>query len=371
MNSQTQTSLKLAIRKLIHSSQVKPEAVEEIVKAVENEQVTDEYWENLFNNEGADIGIKQKIYSPQMVRLMTIRAMVLPETLPQLLAWLNIQPGKKVDENQMMSLELQSKITGYLKEQIKEKIIQGIDLLMIKLLKKQITPEILASFFQMEGSIWNVCYQDYVKIINYGLNVTPKSEMLNSLMDNLSDISNNLSNNLTYYYLDNLSDISNNLSNNLTYYYPMAKLFELLAEYKLAAYFYQVSCGEVPQNILSKMSLDPQTYKDRDSGIIIYGLYITRKATKIELMSMQMIDFMSYIKRGIIDWAGKIFNVLKFVILGIIAITITIGKLIFQVLLFLFYASICLAFFGFALQNFGVFFILVVIYLIAAGSNNN
>ncbi|MBD2134612.1 hypothetical protein H6F47_19800 [Sphaerospermopsis sp. FACHB-1094] len=59
MNSQTQTSLKLAIRKLIHSSQVKPEAVEEIVKAVENEQVTAEYWENLFNNEGADIGIKE------------------------------------------------------------------------------------------------------------------------------------------------------------------------------------------------------------------------------------------------------------------------------------------------------------------------
>ncbi|GCL36212.1 hypothetical protein SR1949_13140 [Sphaerospermopsis reniformis] len=307
MNSQTQTSLKLAIRKLIHSSQVKPEAVEEIVKAVENEQVTDEYWENLFNNEGADIGIKEKIYSPQMVRLMTIRAMVLPETLPQFLAWLNIQPGKKPDENQMMSLGFQSQMSAYLNELIKEEIIQGIDLLMIKLLKKQITPEILASFFQMEGSIWNVCYQDYVKIINHGLNVTPKSEMLNSRMDNLSDI-------------------SNNLSNNLTYYYPMAKLFELLAEYKLAAYFYQVSCGEVPQNILSKISLDPQTYKDRDSGIIIYGLYITRKATKIELMSMQMIELMIYIKHGIIYWYGKIFNLLKSLFLAIIAITITLIK---------------------------------------------
>lgn len=364
MNSQT--SLKVAIRKLIHSSQVKPEAVEEIVKAVENEQVTNEYWENLFNNEGADIAIKQKIYSPQLVRLMTLRAIVIPETLPQFLAWLNIQPGKKPDENQTVSLEFQSKITGYLKEQI----IYGIEFLLLELLKEQITPESLACLFQLKGSIWNAYYQDFVSIIKDDVNLIGQAknkykyfcllklnpQILNTLINNLVNIQRARSNDLKYY---------------CPYYYPLAKLFELLQEYKLAAYFYQVSCGEVPKNILSKMSLDPQTYKDRDSGIIIYGLYITRKATKIELMSMQMIDFMSYIKRGIIDWAGKIFNVLKFVILGIIAITITVIKWIFQVLLFLFYASIVLACLAFALQNFGVFFILLVIYLIGAGSKNN
>jgi hypothetical protein len=157
----------------------------------------------------------------------------------------------------------------------------------------------------------------------------------------------------------------------LIYYKPLGKLFELLAEYKLAAYFYQVSCGEVPQNILSKMSLDPQTYKYHYSGIIVYGMDITRKKTDIELMSVQIVDFMSYIKQGIIHWSGQILNVLKSLILGIIAITITIIQWIFQGLLFLFYASICLLCFAFALQNFGVFFILLVIYLIAAGSNNN
>ncbi|MBE9055328.1 hypothetical protein IQ237_04615 [Sphaerospermopsis sp. LEGE 08334] len=288
MNSQTQTSLKLAIRKLIHSSQVKPEAVRVIVEGLENEQVTNEYWENLFNNEGSDIAIKQKIYSPQLVQLMTLRAIVIPETLPQFLAWLNIQPNKKPDENQIVSLEFQSQISGYVKEQIKKEIIDGIDLLLIELLKKQITPEILASFFQLKGSICNACYQDLVMSIKDDLNViakagsSPQSQKLESL-------------NMLKFDLHWLS-IKNGKAT-LSYYKPLGELFELLAEYKLAAYFYQVSCGEVPKNILSKMSLDPQTYKARDSGIIIYGLYITRKATKIELMSMQMIELMIYIKQ--------------------------------------------------------------------------
>ncbi|MDD1444341.1 hypothetical protein MEO93_29185, partial [Dolichospermum sp. ST_sed3] len=79
MNSEA--SLKPAIRKLIHSSQVKPEAVQVIVEGLENKEIKSDYWETLFNKEGADIAIKQKIYSPQMVRLMTLRAMVIPETL--------------------------------------------------------------------------------------------------------------------------------------------------------------------------------------------------------------------------------------------------------------------------------------------------
>ncbi|MFM6139734.1 MAG: hypothetical protein ACKPCP_37280, partial [Sphaerospermopsis kisseleviana] len=164
MNSQT--SLKLAIRKLIHSSQVKREAVEEIVKAVENEQVTDEYWENLFNNEGADIGIKEKIYSPQMVRLMTIRAMVLPETLPQLLAWLNIQPGKKPDENQMMSLELQKAIR---KSFPKENLSAGIKYLLPNLLHEKISVDSLTWFLAMEGSAWVYAQKEFFNDIKYDL----------------------------------------------------------------------------------------------------------------------------------------------------------------------------------------------------------
>ncbi len=96
MNSQTEASLEAAIRKLIHSSQLKPETVRVIVEGLEDENVTPEDWETLFNKEGAEIAVKQKIYSSQMVRLITLRAIVIPESLPEFLAWLNIQKSNKL-----------------------------------------------------------------------------------------------------------------------------------------------------------------------------------------------------------------------------------------------------------------------------------
>jgi hypothetical protein len=83
-----EAALKSAIRSLIHSSQVKPEAVAVIVNGVANKEITPEYWEHLFNSQGANQGIRLKIYSPQMVKLLTLRALVLPKTKPEFLAWL-------------------------------------------------------------------------------------------------------------------------------------------------------------------------------------------------------------------------------------------------------------------------------------------
>lgn len=83
-----EAALKSAIRSLIHSSQVKPEAVAVIVNGVTNKEITPEYWEHLFNSQGANQGIRLKIYSPQMVKLLTLRALVLPKTKPEFLGWL-------------------------------------------------------------------------------------------------------------------------------------------------------------------------------------------------------------------------------------------------------------------------------------------
>ena len=90
-----EAALKSAIRSLIHSSQVKPDAVAVIVNGVANKEITPEYWEHLFNSQGANQGIRLKIYSPQMVKLLTLRALVLPKTKPEFLAWLPKALGRQ------------------------------------------------------------------------------------------------------------------------------------------------------------------------------------------------------------------------------------------------------------------------------------
>ncbi|MFM7373206.1 MAG: hypothetical protein ACKO2Z_36585, partial [Sphaerospermopsis kisseleviana] len=286
MNSQT--SLKLAIRKLIHSSQVKREAVEEIVKAVENEQVTDEYWENLFNQEGADIAIKQKIYSPQMVRLMTIRAMVLPETLPQFLAWLKIQPGKKPDENQMMSLELQKAIRKLFP---KELLSAGIKYLLPNLLHEKISVDSLSWLLAMEGSAWVYAQKEFFNDIKYDLqlihdhcynynNLYPNSVLKNQIKTQNDSWQNNLKCEKEIWeglirYWKSIQYRNWKIEG----YQPLAELFENFKEYDLAAYFYQIQEGEVKKDLFDLVTDSP--YRRRSSSVV-FGLSLVRKKNLID-----------------------------------------------------------------------------------------
>ncbi|MFM5981411.1 MAG: hypothetical protein ACKO9I_12790, partial [Sphaerospermopsis kisseleviana] len=270
-----EAALKAGIRSLMNSSQVKPEAVEEIVKAVENEEVTDEYWENLFNGQGADKAIKQKIYSPQMVRLMTIRAMVLPETLPQFLAWLKIQPGKKPDENQMMSLELQKAIRKLFP---KELLSAGIKYLLPKLLDEKISVDSLTWLLAMEGSAWVYAQKEFFNDIKYDLQL---------IHDNSSN-----SNDSWQTWQSNLKCEKEIWEGLIRYwksiqyrnwkiegYQPLAELFENFKEYDLAAYFYQIQEGEVKKDLFDLVTDAP--YRRRSSSVV-FGLSLVRKKNLID-----------------------------------------------------------------------------------------
>jgi len=85
MTPEVEASLKVAIRTLIYRSQVKSEAVVTIVEKLSKEELTNQDWEILLNKEGADIAIEKEIYAPNMIRLLTLRALVIPETLPEFL----------------------------------------------------------------------------------------------------------------------------------------------------------------------------------------------------------------------------------------------------------------------------------------------
>ena len=162
-------ALKSAIRGLMNSSQVKPEAVKSITDALQNQQISKQYWHSLFDGQGAKTAISQKIYSPQMVRLITLRAMVIPETLPEFLDWLNLKGDRNPDENQTVSLDFQSSIRN-LKLFPKEKLADGIKFILPELLRKKITPEIVRWLLTIKtGSVWAVCRQQFLDDIIYDL----------------------------------------------------------------------------------------------------------------------------------------------------------------------------------------------------------
>jgi hypothetical protein len=294
MNSQTQ-ALKPAIRKLIHSSQVKPEAVRVIVEGLEDENVTPEDWETLFNKEGAEIAIKQKIYSPQLVRLITLRAIVIPETLQEFLAWFNIQKSKKPDEHQTVSLEFQKDIRPLFPQ---EQLTKGINYLILNLLNKQISVDCAYWLLTTDGSAWFYARKKFITDVKYDLQL-----IFDYSTEQLGKKLFKCRKQVLATLISNWQGIQKE-THKSEEYQPLAELLARLKEYELAAYFYQVSQSNVANDLFYKMAyekylrlrpnskilFDEVAYqKYRNSHITVYGLLIKRKPTMIEF-----IDYVLY-----------------------------------------------------------------------------
>ncbi|MEC4818184.1 MAG: hypothetical protein SAK29_33675, partial [Scytonema sp. PMC 1069.18] len=252
-------ALKSAIRGLINSSQVKPEAVQVINKALENEQISQQYWHSLFDGQGAKAAISQKIYSPQMVRLITLRAMVIPETLPEFLTWLNVKRSKdNADEYQTISLEFQKNIRPQFP---KEKLANGVKCLLPQLLNQIIPKEAVYWLLLKSGSAWVYCQEKFNHDIRSDLELiynyfTNPQQVATSPWESLKfdqEIWQQLINNWHSIYSDN---------SKVEYYQPLALLLESLKEYLLSAFFYQVSRGLVPKNVFNKVASESNQNSD-------------------------------------------------------------------------------------------------------------
>jgi hypothetical protein len=364
MNSQTQASLKPAIRKLIHSSQVKPEAVRVIVEGLEDDNITPEDWETLFNNEGADIAIKQKIYSPQMVRLITLRAIVISESLPQFLLWLNIQKSKKLDDYQTISLEFQRDIRPLLPQ---EQLTKGIRYLILNLLSKQISVDNVYWLLTTDGSAWVDARKKFITDVKYDLQLI--GDYFAGQLDKKFFNPFKRRKQVWASLISNWQAIQKE-THKSEEYQPFAELFEKFEKYDLAGYFYQVSQGNVANNLFYKIAYDKYlqlnptnvTYqKYYNSNITVYGLQIKRKPTLIELMSNFIWEKLILLS---INFTGSLLkNTIEFLV--------DLVKWIIKAVFWLFLILMGLTALGLVFQNLGVFFVIFIFYLIAAGSKNN
>ncbi|MDB9535172.1 hypothetical protein PN451_04805 [Dolichospermum planctonicum CS-1226] len=312
-----EAALKSAIRSLINSSTVKPEVVEEIVKGLENKEVTAEYWEKLFNAQGAEQAIRQKIYSPQMVRLITLRAMVNPKTLPQFLAWLSIQGDKKPDQHQTISLELQKAIRGLLP---KEQLAKGIKYLLLDLLNQKISVDSLCWLLTTNGSAWIYAQKQFIADIQADLQLiddhfsSPKTAYKSSSYPNPNSVFPSSSsvgseNDLQLHHLqppikkdswqNNFkcqkqiwATLINSWQGIRQGYYkgeeyqPFAELFKKFRQYDLAAYFYQVSDGIVDKDLYYEVA--NQQHRHRRSPVV-FGLRLEPKKNLID----HVLDFIT------------------------------------------------------------------------------
>ncbi|BAZ88646.1 hypothetical protein NIES932_01100 [Raphidiopsis curvata NIES-932] len=288
-----EAALKSALRSLANSSQVRQEAVETIINGLKNKDVTREYWHSLFNAQGTDRAIKEKIYSPQMVRLMTLRALVIPETLPEFLQWLNIQKGSNVDGNQRVSLELQKKIQPLFP---KEQIGAGITYLL---------PSLLGGKISVDGLCWLLAKSGGDTIWAYGRN-----QFISNIKDDLEFIGNSYFNRSwtsatkgrfeerdfkcgmeVWRSLINRWQGIRKGDDKCEEYRPLAQLFEQFEKYDLAGYFYQLSDQVVKKDLFYK--IPPRSRDLRLSEKDVLGLKIKPKLNLVDNFGLRIGDMIN------------------------------------------------------------------------------
>ncbi|MDJ0557436.1 MAG: hypothetical protein QNJ68_23905 [Microcoleaceae cyanobacterium MO_207.B10] len=272
-----EAAIETAIKGLISGSQIKLEWVQNVILKLHTEQVTSEYLNNLFDNLGASNAAKQGSANAQMVRLLTLRAILIPESLPEYLNWLNINgESKKEDEKQKISLKLQSQLKNY-KNLLDPLIAVGMNHALSHILGGKIPVPAFCWLLKTRGSLWSAYSSRIKQQVRHDLEYLRNSSLITGIEPETDEL---LCGKVIWKklnsWLQNRRDGTSFRSHyRCNYYQPFANLFSQLPDYELAAYFHQVSNGEVAKPIFT--AAFPKSKSAYET--IVFGLTVRKELT--------------------------------------------------------------------------------------------
>ena len=289
VNISGEQSIKSAIKGLSSREQVKIEQVIILENALNDPQINENYWKSLFDSQGAAQSRSQGIYSPQMVRLLTLQAILIPEKLSDYLIWMS-KRGKQ-DDHYQTSENFQTEIRNALRPvfnqtpRLIENLVEGVENLIPSLLENPEQVEVAIWLLQLPNGLWSWSYSkvfipDY---LDHDLNLMPKFARGNK----------NLTFKLTSHpeWQKILGELSifwkSRSASKIERYQPLADLFEHLEEPpELAALFSHVAYGrgEVSKGIFSRLPIQDGW----DSKV--YGVEVKRKVTLFQLFFLALLQ---------------------------------------------------------------------------------
>lgn len=264
---QEEQAIKKAIS-LLSQNKVKSEYLQTIEQGLGNKLINDEYWQAMFDSQGANEAIHNSNYSPQMIRLLTLQAMVLPETLPKFLDWIGARDKK--DESWVNCLDFQSEIRKSLNllPKLMEKISYGVKFIIFQLLEYPNRLEITAWLLISENGCWSYSYpSDFRKKLDNDLRELSKKEKILNFNENQNW--KNIFDDLAYLWSDDYDY-------KFEKYLPLANLFYTTGDYIISALFCYASMRDIPKQLFKKLNPNNNDYKT------IYGLTVYRQQNIIE-----------------------------------------------------------------------------------------
>ena len=295
-----------AIRGLISRENFKPEHLLTIENNLDRPQVDHKYWLHLFDQQGAKDALKNKTYAPQMIRLLTLKVMVLPETLPEFLSW--IQQSNNQKQHYQISTSFQNQIIQYLQQNLIPKLKSKLGAGVIPMIPNLIhQPNLLDSTVWLlaeDKGVWGYLYKkqvinnlhhDFVLIENNKLNIETASQQGFKILHHPAwqPISRDLG---QYLRLDK--------TYKLTQYQPIADFFSKIGKlkksylhYRLFALFIFISQGEIPKKLYLILKENGSKITRDGLKVKVYGFPLKREITLSEKFWQDTKDFMLFLWR--------------------------------------------------------------------------
>jgi hypothetical protein len=323
-------AIKGAVKGLINSAQVNADLVEVLIsnipvveKALKTEAEATKYWEQLFDGQGAANGISQNIMTSQMVRLLAIRSIVLPERLSQYLTWLKVEKADQVSSSMQDSMQFQKQIRQVLStwqmskpdlyEILENNVFEGVKASLLELYRSgsrsqekkgvsiepmvwllkstqglwgSLTLTVADSLGEMLQQIYDGSYQKAIADAQRTTAATASegSKAGSRMTGGMSAVSKSQPSILLDESKGWQQEIWNRIMQHRNYPSRGIRRLSLFGDlfgtiencYPLAACFYQLSLGEVPADIYSQ---NQQTFGQHPRP---YGISIRRKPKKLE-----------------------------------------------------------------------------------------
>ncbi|NMG59849.1 peptidoglycan-binding protein [Geitlerinema sp. P-1104] len=284
------TKIKTAIKACING-RVRLSHIETLEEALNNPQLDEKFWTKLLDKQGASQALNGPLYSSNTIYLLTLKAIITPSFLPTFLQWIN-QP-KQLQSYYQESLKFQSGILNIVGKNpkklpnISEHLERGICSLIPHLVKN---PQMLDAASLLLGSSTGLWSNQYRK------SLYSKLENDLDLMRRHTYGQKNLAFQATEYpewknFLGQLTPIWQFSNVKKKEYLPLAQLFEEAKTPKPAAFFYQVSKGEIHKSLFFKVS-------NREWQDQLFGIRIKRQ---MDLEDVIDIVFFANVNLGGID----------------------------------------------------------------------
>ena len=271
-------AIKSAIKSLINASQVKSDAVQALEASLRSVEATlkpgeqERFWQDIFDGQGAVNAQKQQIHSPQMIRLLTLRAMILPKTTSDYLKWLQPDSGKKSSEACDTALAFQSQLARSIQtsSQLGDNLRKGVN---------NVLEQVFNGSVAVESANW------LLNTLNGGLWSVMMPQMLEALRQFLASVRSDHPVEAVFQYNSRIwQQIQLRLKMPVSVsskgdpkYLAIAELFTKLREPAIAACFYQAARGLVPPEIYA----DASRTREFRSGTA-FGIPLRREKSAID-----------------------------------------------------------------------------------------